>query len=123
MQILSTRFKVSLRRFYKSFTSNRRCKSYVCDITSPSNDEFHEEFQRLFLLTSPKTREFIEPSQQHKLPFDPCLEDRQTCLGIKNNEDHFVLVDSFSILIRIRPLKLIMECNFVTSRFYTTHLQ
>ena len=31
MQILSTRSKVSLRRFYESFTSNKRCKSYVHD--------------------------------------------------------------------------------------------
>ena len=32
MQILSTRSKVSLRRFYESFISNQQCKSYVCDI-------------------------------------------------------------------------------------------
>jgi hypothetical protein len=31
MQILSTRSKVSSRRFYESFTFNKRCKSYVHD--------------------------------------------------------------------------------------------
>jgi hypothetical protein len=31
MQILSTRSKVSSRRFYESFTSNKQCKSYVRD--------------------------------------------------------------------------------------------
>jgi hypothetical protein len=29
MQILSTRSKVSLRRFYESFTYNKQCESYV----------------------------------------------------------------------------------------------
>jgi hypothetical protein len=73
MQILFTRFKVSLRRFYESFTSNKPCKSYVRDITSPSSDEFYEKHQGLFLLISPKTQEFVEPSLQHKLPVDPYL--------------------------------------------------
>jgi hypothetical protein len=31
MQILSTRSKVSLRRFFESFISNKQCKSYICD--------------------------------------------------------------------------------------------
>jgi hypothetical protein len=31
MQILSTRSKVNSRRFYKKFTFNKRCKSYVRD--------------------------------------------------------------------------------------------
>jgi hypothetical protein len=31
MQILSTRSKVGLRRFYESFNSNKRYKSYVFD--------------------------------------------------------------------------------------------
>jgi hypothetical protein len=35
MQILSTRSKVSSRRFYESFTSNKRCKSYVRDSSPP----------------------------------------------------------------------------------------
>jgi hypothetical protein len=31
MQILFTRSKISLRRFYESFTFNKQCKSYVRD--------------------------------------------------------------------------------------------
>jgi hypothetical protein len=31
MQILSTRSKASSRKSYESFTSNKRCKSYVRD--------------------------------------------------------------------------------------------
>jgi hypothetical protein len=31
MQILSTRSKVSSRRFYESFTSNKRCNLYIRD--------------------------------------------------------------------------------------------
>jgi hypothetical protein len=34
MQILSTRSKVNSRRFYESFTSNKRCKSYLRDSKS-----------------------------------------------------------------------------------------
>jgi hypothetical protein len=56
MQILSTSSKVNLRTFYESFTFNKRCKIYVRDITSLSSDEFHEEYQGLFLFTSPRIR-------------------------------------------------------------------
>jgi hypothetical protein len=31
MQILTTRSKVNLRRFYENFTSNKQCESYGCD--------------------------------------------------------------------------------------------
>jgi hypothetical protein len=95
MQNLSTRSKVSSRRFYESFTSNKPCKSYVRDITSSSSDEFHEEYQGLILLTSSKTQEFVEPSRQRKLPVDPYLEDRQACLDIDSDQDHLVFVNSF----------------------------
>jgi hypothetical protein len=36
MQILSRRSKVSSRRFYENFTSNKPCKSYVCDMVQLS---------------------------------------------------------------------------------------
>jgi hypothetical protein len=76
MQILSTRSKESSRRFYESFSSNKRYKSYVRNITSCSNDKFHEKHQRLFLFTSPRNQEFIVSLHQHKLPIDPCSEDK-----------------------------------------------
>jgi hypothetical protein len=37
IQILSTRSKVSSRRFYESFTSNRQCKSYIRDSKCATN--------------------------------------------------------------------------------------
>jgi hypothetical protein len=82
MQILSIRSKVSLRRFYGSFTFNKQCKSYVRDISSLFSDEFHEKHQRLFLLISPRTQEFVDLSRQCKLPVDPYLNDRQVRLDI-----------------------------------------
>jgi hypothetical protein len=39
MQVLSTRTKVSSRRFYESFTSNKRCKSYVRNNRSASGKD------------------------------------------------------------------------------------
>jgi hypothetical protein len=77
MQILSTRFKVSSRRFYESFTSKVQCKSYVRDITFSSSEKFHKEHQGLFLLTSPRTQKCVKPLQQYKLFIDPWLEDKQ----------------------------------------------
>jgi hypothetical protein len=35
IQILSTRSKVSSKRFYESFTSNKWCESYVCNTYYP----------------------------------------------------------------------------------------
>jgi hypothetical protein len=80
MQILYTRSKVRPRRFYESFTSNKRCKSYVRNITSSSSDEFHEEHQGLFLFISPKTPEFVVSLRRRKLPVDPCSEDKHARL-------------------------------------------
>jgi hypothetical protein len=95
MQILPTRSKASLGRFYESFTSNKRCKSYVRNITSPSSDEFHEEHQGLFLFTSPKTQEFVVSLQRRKLPVDPCSEDKQAHLDTNSDQDHLDLVKLF----------------------------
>jgi hypothetical protein len=95
MKILSTRSKVSLRRFYESFISNKQYKSYVRDITSFSNEEFHEKHQGLFFLAPLRTQEFIESSRQCKPPVDPCLEDRHGCLDIGSDHDHLILVNAF----------------------------
>jgi hypothetical protein len=73
MQILSTRSKVSSGRFYESFTSNKQCKLYVRDITSPSSDEFYEKHRGLLLFTSLRTQEFVVSMRRRKLPFDPWL--------------------------------------------------
>jgi hypothetical protein len=95
MQILSTRSKVSLRRFYESFISNKRCKSYVRDITSPFSDEFHQEHLGLFLFTSPRTQEFVVLLQQRKLPIDPCLEDKHARLDTDSDQCYLDLVKPF----------------------------
>jgi hypothetical protein len=95
MQILSTKSKITSRRFYESFTSNKQCKSYVRDITSPSSDEFHEEHQGLFLFTSPRTQEIIVLLRQRKLPADPYLKDKQALLDTDSNQDHLDLVKLF----------------------------
>jgi hypothetical protein len=67
----------------------------VFQITSPSSDDFYEEHQRRFPLTSPRTQEFVVSSRRHKLLIDPCLEDRQAHLDIDSNQDHLVLANLF----------------------------
>jgi hypothetical protein len=95
MQILSTRSKESLRRFYESFIYNKRYKSYVRDIIFHSSDEFHDEHQGLFLFTSPSTQEFFVSLRQRKLPVDPCLKDTEARLDTNSDQDHLDLVKSF----------------------------
>jgi hypothetical protein len=65
-------------------------------LTSPPffSNEFHEEYQGLFLFTSLKIQEFGISSWQRKLPVDPCLEDRQARLDIDSDQNHLVLVNS-----------------------------
>jgi hypothetical protein len=94
-KILFTRSKVSLRRFYESFTFNKQCKSCVHNITSSSSNKFHEEHQALFFLTFPRTRKFIVPLRQYKLHVDPCLKDRQARLDINSGQEYLVLMNSF----------------------------
>jgi hypothetical protein len=95
MQILFTRSKVSLGRFYERFTSNKGCKSYVRDITSPSSNEFHDEHQGLFLFTTPRTQEFVVSLQRRKLSVDPCSENKQARLDTDSDQDLLDLVKSF----------------------------
>jgi hypothetical protein len=64
-------------------------------MTSFTSNEFHEEHQGLFLLTSLKTWEFVVLLGKRKLSIDPCLEDRHACLDINSDQDHLILVNSF----------------------------
>jgi hypothetical protein len=110
-KIPSTRSKVSPRGFYESFTSNKQCNLYVRNVTSSSCNEFHEEHQRLFLLH---------------------LRDLMNSLNCCGNVSYHLIPNDMdtlswwirsSILICVGSLKMTMECNFMTSRFHTIHLQ
>jgi sulfur relay (sulfurtransferase) complex TusBCD TusD component (DsrE family) len=54
MQILSIRSKVSSRGFYESLFLINDVTYMSVTVTSPSSDEFLEEHERLYLLTSPR---------------------------------------------------------------------
>jgi hypothetical protein len=70
---------------------------YIRDITSSFRDELHEEYedQCVYMITSPRTQEFVEESQQQKLLVGLLVIVRQVHPNIDGGHGHFLEIDLF----------------------------